>query len=176
MKDKPILLLNEDDLKLYGFGRLGTVGELMNYGLPVQDTIRKQGVYAVTVPEVYEVNFISRESALSNKNVINPWTIQQLRNKWISDVQIVYFGIAGDNSDRTFCDRLGDLLNHASGKITSSGPHKGGEILWQLVGWKHFILWLLPTGPPPEPKQLEVDLLITFRKIKGKYPFANRRT
>jgi hypothetical protein len=38
-----------------------------------------------------------------------------------------------------------DLRKHCRGKTSQKGPHKGGEILWQLKDYKTFELLVLPT-------------------------------
>ena len=68
-----------------------------------------------------------------------------------------------------------EKLNHGNGKTTDRGPHKGGEILWQLKGYEKFKVWVLPTTGPPVPRINEENLLKRFYDLIGKLPFANRQ-
>ncbi len=95
--------------------------------------------------------------------------------KWVKEVDIVYYGLAGKNSERSLRSRLNDLLNHGNGKVTDRGPHKGGEILWQLLDYEDFSLWILPTDGPPMPRDMEHEILTEFHRLTGKLPFANRQ-
>jgi hypothetical protein len=90
-------------------------------------------------------------------------------------VDIVYYGLAGFKSPRSLKKRLSDLINHGLGKTRDNGPHKGGEIMWQLQGYEGFSVWIKPTGYPPEPRKCEHGLLVKFRENTGKLPFANRQ-
>jgi hypothetical protein len=56
-----------------------------------------------------------------------------------------FLGAAGVGSKRTLKDQLMDLRKHCRGKTSQKGPHKGGEILWQLKDYKTFELLVLPT-------------------------------
>ena len=107
--------------------------------------------------------------------MINPWEVERLEAKWVDDVEIVYYGLAGRKKPRSLKERLRDLLNHGNGKLTANGPHRGGEILWQLNGYKEFSLWVLPTDNPPVPRNLEKTIIERFQSITGKLPFANRQ-
>jgi hypothetical protein len=44
------------------------------------------------------------------------------------------------------------------------GPHRGGEIIWQLSGYGRFELLALQTENPPAPRQMESRLLEAFFK------------
>jgi hypothetical protein len=59
--------------------------------------------------------------------------------------------------------------------ISASGPHKGGERLWQCSGWENFVSAWLPTGPYPEPHDWEVAIGERFLELTGALPFANVR-
>lgn len=67
-----------------------------------------------------------------------------------------------------------ELTRCASGRTSRNGPHKGGEILWQLEGFEEFEVGYLPTGGPPARRGLEKALLRAFREAAGNLPFANR--
>lgn len=158
-----------------GFELLGTIGELLRFGLPTDRILQQCGVYAVTLPAGFTPRFLTPEEALEKGNVIRPRQEDYLREKWVRDVDVVYYGIAGLKSCRTLAERLDDLLRHSSGKTSTRGPHSGGEILWQLSGSDDLSIWAISTDGPPAPKTLETALLRTFKKVKRKLPFANRQ-
>jgi len=126
----------------------------------------------LTKPTNYEPEFINPEEATSNGNVINPWEVEKLEKKWVENVDVVYFWIAGIRSNRSLKRRLKDLLKHGNGQTTDRGPHKGGEIFWQLKGSQNFSLWILPIK---NPRNNEESYLENFYKQTGQLPFANRQ-
>jgi len=77
-------------------------------------------------------------------------------------------------SSRTLHKRIGDL-EHGAGQISTSGPHKGGERLWQCIGWETFTLAWKQTGPYPEPHNVEVAIGQRFYVLAEELPFANVR-
>lgn len=161
-------------LEKKGFIKIGTLGELLDKGLPIQPELKSCGLYAITVTNRFNIEFIPPEEC-KGKNVINPWPVNRLKDKWVEDADVVYYGIAGSKSFRSLYDRLDDLVEHGRGNISDRGPHKGGEILWQLKNYQKLSVWILPTAGPPVPRKMEKDLLEDFRVIKRKLPFANRQ-
>lgn len=158
-----------------GYIRIGVLGLLMQQRLPILPDLDSCGIYAISIPEDYELKFITPEVVSEIRNVINPWVVESLKAKWVNDVDIVYYGLAGRSSPRTLRERINELLRHGRGETTVSGPHKGGEILWQLGSFEAFSLWVFPTGHPPEPRQLEKFLLRSFHAQIGQLPYANRQ-
>lgn len=156
------------------FKNIGSLGRFLEEELPSITELNQCGLYSITIPPGYKVDFIPPEEC-RGYNVINPWTISRLKDKWVTGVDIVYYGIAGKQSQRSLRQRLTDLKKHGSGKITDRGPHKGGEILWQLKQYEKFSLWILPTDGPPTPRNLENEILHSFHNKIGKLPFANRQ-
>jgi len=157
------------------FEKIGTLSQLLKKGLPNNEKLNLCGIYAISIPIDYSPEYYSPEEVKIRGNVIKPWTIEKLKNKWVPDSDLVYYGLAGKKSFRLLNDRLDDLLRHGNGKISSSGPHKGGEILWQLKNYGTFEIWILPTNGPPEPRNYEELILRTFHKEMNKLPFANRQ-
>ena len=164
-----------DFLTENGFEKIGTLSKLLNGGLPNNEKLNSCGVYAISIPYDYLLEYYSPRESKIRGNVIKPWAVEKLKNKWVENCDLVYYGLAGKKSFRSLNDRLEDLLRHGNGKISASGPHKGGEILWQLKNYERFELWLLPTGEPPEPRNYEELVLRTFHDEKQKLPFANRQ-
>ncbi len=155
-----------------GFLALGDLVANRTSFLNEATELQHPGVYAVFAPRGWEPDFVT--SGLNN--VIRPWPEDRLRSRWIIGVDLVYVGCASATpSSRTLRKRLGDLLNHGAGLITASGPHKGGERLWQCVGWESFTLAWKATGPYPAPHDLEVAIRMRFAELAGGLPFANVR-
>jgi hypothetical protein len=157
------------------FRMVGTLGELLENGLPAMDDLLSCGNYRIHTPDNYKPDYLDVNASREAGNVVNPWAIERLREKWVTEETIVYIGLAGARSRRTLRRRLMDLIRHGRGQITDRGPHKGGEILWQLKGYEMFTLWVLPTGDPPMPRKLERQYLADFVRKHGKLPFANRQ-
>lgn len=164
-----------ESLKENSFQFLGTVGTISSEGLPDFKFLKNCGVYAIAAPTDYQPVFIDVEEAKKNKNVLKPWSVELLKQKWVNDADILYYGLAGRDTFRSLNDRLDDLIEHCKGNTTDRGPHKGGEIIWQSMGYEEFLLWAKPTGEPPEPRNHEFSLLELFIKETGKLPFANRQ-
>ena len=78
-----------------GFEHLGTVGELLRSGLPTNCNLQRCGVYAITLPTGFTPCFLTSEEASEKGNVIRPRQEDYLRQKWVKDVDVVYYGIAG---------------------------------------------------------------------------------
>jgi len=157
------------------FKKLGRISSFFKNGLPKIKPLKSCGIYAIVIPKNYLVQFIDPNIARNNGNVINPWSIDKLKGKWVADSEIVYYGLAGKKSVRSLGERLNDLVKHGKGMITDQGPHSGGEILWQLNNYEKFIVWYLATDNPPEPRKLEKKILQKFLDFNDKLPFANRQ-
>ncbi len=157
------------------FEKLGSLSQLLKKGLPDIEKLSLCGIYAISVPKGFVPEYYSPEEIIIRGNVINPWSVEKLKSKWVPGSDVVYYGLAGKKSFRSLNDRLDDLLRHGSGRISSSGPHKGGEIVWQLKKYETFDVWIFPTGNPPEPRNHEEFILKTFHKEMNKLPFANRQ-
>lgn len=158
-----------------GFVKLGTLSTIISNGFPKVEELKSCGIYAITKPTDYVLDYYTPEEAKVNGNVISPWSLEKLGTKWVENSDILYYGLAGANSPRLLKSRLTDLINHCKGLITDRGPHKGGEIIWQLKGYENFEIWILSTGNPPKPRQVEGKLLEQFFSVMGKLPFANKQ-
>lgn len=158
-----------------GFILVGKIKDLIERGFPAMPELNSSGLYSIVCSEDFNPAFYTPEYIKKKKNVISPWPEEKLKNKWISRSEILYYGIAGAHSPRSLKKRLNDLLNHCCGKTTDRGPHKGGEIIWQLQGYENFEIWILPVPFEQSPRLLENDLLKNFYLKKGCLPFANRQ-
>ena len=157
------------------FHDVGIVGDLLATGLPRYDWLDRCGVYALILPPECEVSFLDSTHSRKAGNVLSPWEEDRLSRKWVNGTRVIYIGLAGDRSPRSLRQRLRDLLNHCAGKTSINGPHKGGEILWQLAKYESLLLRAMPTDGPPVPRDTERALLEAFVKLHGTLPFANRK-
>lgn len=157
------------------FLEIGALGDLSRNGLPSDACLESCGVYVLVLPPEYIPRFHEPAVARSARNVIAPWDLEQLRKKWVLGTRIAYIGLAGRNSQRSLRKRLRDLLKHRAGKTTDSGPHRGGEIIWQLVESDLITIRVLPTAGPPVPRTTEEELLSEFFRLHAALPFANRQ-
>jgi hypothetical protein len=157
-----------------GWTRLGDAVEgRAEFGAVHTETLAGPGVYAVFAPLDWTPRFKTRGRL---ENVIQPWSLTQLRERWIDGVELVYIGCSGRTaSSRHLSKRVGDLLRHGAGRLTEKGPHKGGECLWQCRDWESFTLAWKRCGDFPEPHDLEVAIGERFRKLAGGLPIANVR-
>ena len=133
-------------------------------------------VYKLTVSPGSVPRFIHPDKTRAAKNVIKPWDVERLKSKWVLKTDVVYIGLAGSRTPRSLRKRLDELLKHASGLTTDRGPHKGGEIVWQLRDYHQFHLWAAQTDDPPILREIEETLLRQFAEAHGTLPFANRQS
>ena len=168
MKNYPDAL-TKSDLITQGFTGFTTVGELQSGPLPRLEELSQRGVYAVVCSPTYTPSFIEVESARRNCNVISPWSLERLKRKWVSGVEVLYFGKAGTDTEKgTLRKRLNEFIRHSQGKTKN---HRDGEILWQLRGYKNFEIGYLPTDNPEQEESRLIDL---FESKTGQLPFANK--
>jgi hypothetical protein len=126
----------------------------------------------VVCPRDYRPDFIDLDKVRRIRNVIKPWSENKLLNKWVPETEILYLDRAGDDTKKcSLRRRITDLVRHSQGKTTDQGPHRGGELLWQLKGYENFELGYLPTDTPEE---FEKSLLVWFYSRTGRVPYANR--
>lgn len=151
-----------------GFRLLGNIDRLKLEGIPNLEGLDKSGVYAVVSHQGYTPNFIDQNDARRRGNVIHPWDIAKLEKKWVSGAEVLYIGKATN----TLKERIRELVKHCRGRTSDTGPHKGGEILWQLKDYDRFEVLYLPTD---NPQKTENKLLQDFKNVMKKLPFANRR-
>lgn len=164
--------LTKSDLIAQGFSGFTTICELQR-NIPRSEELSLRGVYAVVCSPTYKPSFIDPDKVRRNRSVIMPWSLEKLKKKWVPGVEVLYVGKAsGSGAEKhTLRKRLTELVRHSMGKTTAHGPHKGGEILWQLRGYNDFEVGFLPTD---QPEKEEERLIGLFLSNTGKLPFANR--
>lgn len=158
------------------FRLLGTVAELQGLqkrGILRDTELQLPGVYAIACPVGYRHSFLSLGDTSRCKNVIRPWPHEKLEAKWVDGVDVLYFGKAQDQSLEA---RLRQLIGHSLGLTTKKGPHRGGEIVWQLKGHEAFEVLFLPTDTPIQAEEMEANLISEFCRVdEGKMPFGNKK-
>lgn len=164
--------LTKSDLIAQGFSGFTTICELQK-NIPRSEELSRRGVYAVVCSPTYRPSFIGLDETRRNRSVIMPWTLEKLKKKWVPGAEILYLGKASGTGAKkhTLRKRLTELIRHSMGKTTKHGPHKGGELLWQLRGHNDFEVGFLPTD---QPEKEEERLMGLFLSNTGKLPFANR--
>jgi len=85
---------------------IGELGDLLSKGLPKWDELSSCGIYSISIPENYYTEFYNSKEVLIEGNVIKPWSEDRLKNKWVENVDIVYYGLAGARSMRYLYKRL----------------------------------------------------------------------
>lgn len=111
------------------FHDVDIVGDLFATGLSRYDQLDWCGVYTLILPPECEVSFSSSTHSRRAGNVFLSWEEDRLSRKWVNGTRVIYIGLAGDRSPRSFRQRLRGFLDRCVGKTSINGPHKGGGIL-----------------------------------------------
>ena len=168
---KPVT--SQEDAKAAGFSGFPTIGECIENGLPADQSLNQCGVYLICTPLGFIPRFISQSKARKAGNVTRPKTKECLKEKWVDGADVLYIGAAGVNSSRTLRKRLNLLLRHSLGRTKN---HTGGQILWQLLGFRQLLVCWYPIEGTKDPRKLEKSLIREFKQSnQGKRPFANLR-
>jgi hypothetical protein len=141
--------------------RVGFVGFVPLIGMDRTQLPRRHGVYVV-------VHELEQQPEFLDSNVIDKWPpypSAQLRERWLTDVSVVYIGKAEGKVG--LHRRVGAFSRQATN-------HSGGRSLWQLVTSRDFLVAWLET-PGESALAVEQRYLQSFKAEHGSYPFANRR-
>lgn len=96
--------------------------------------------------------------------------ISKLEGKWINDSSIVYIGKADGSETRGLRKRLHEYMRFGQGEPVG---HYGGRYIWQLEDASELIVcWKQVDG---DAEGVEKQMISDFKKVYGKYPFANLR-
>jgi len=130
------------------------------------------GVYLVLRPDNSPVEFVKTGTGGFFKGKDPNVSVDELKNNWIEEAQIVYIGKAGGlNSKATLNSRLKQYLDFGQGQKVG---HWGGRYIWQIKNINDYLVcW--KTLPNEEPGQIESELLSQFHKQFNSLPFANLR-
>ena len=154
-----------ETLKEQGFKGFVSVKKLIDDKSVVT---KEPGVYIVlreakSVPSFLEIGtggFFKSE----NPNV----TIQELKNNWIDDTQILYIGKA-----TSLQRRLKQYMEFGEGKAVG---HWGGRFIWQLEDAQDLIVCWNTFESEKVAKATESTLIEKFKfEHQGQRPFANLR-
>lgn len=151
---------NRSALEECGFEGWVTFGEL-EAGLP--DVPSTGGVYVV-LRKGSDAEFLQANPGGRFKGRDPTVADDALRANWVDGAPVIYIGKA-DNLRR----RLREFMRFGAGAPIG---HWGGRLIWQLAGSATFrIAWCETPGRVP--KDVETELLGSFRAAWGKAPFAN---
>jgi len=152
---------------LQGFGELISFADLRSgrFG----DIPRNlYGVYAVVCPSDAPPEFLERGTCGDFRGA--PYSVLELRGRWISGTRILYLGKAGGPGIKeTLRNRV---LKYSSFGLGKNVPHGGGRAIWQIRGSESFQVCWKPT-PDATPQDVETALRVRFRTHYGRLPFAN---
>lgn len=144
-----------------GLLEVGFTGFVPLIGLDVATLPARRGIYVI-LRETDAAPVFVAENPITRRT---PYSVEQLRLKWVPDQSIVYVGKA-DPSDG-IRGRLGAFSRKSSG-------HSGGRALWQLADASSLLAAWMET-PGFLSAHLETEWLKAFRRQHGTYPFANWR-
>lgn len=122
------------------------------------------GVYVVARSALTEPAFVNQSCGGWFKGRDPTVTAAELRANWVSDATIVYIGKA--NNIRR---RLREFAKFGAGQNIG---HWGGRLIWQLADSDELVVAWMPT-PGRDPLVVEAGLIMEFRSLYGKPPFAN---
>lgn len=89
--------------------------------------------------------------------------VDVLRERWVSDADVVYVGMAGTS----IRERVRSLVDYGGGKPVG---HQGGRYLWQLEGSDDLLVAWRESDQPREDERVLLD---AFAAAHGTLPFAN---
>lgn len=132
----------------------------------------EKGVYLVVsnstavptfLPESIGGHFKGRDPTLG---------VETLRQRWVDGVVVLYIGKAGAATAKaTLCSRLKQYMKFGKGGRVG---HWGGRSIWQLADSERLQVCWKPT-PDEEPREVESQLIETFKQRYQQRPFANLR-
>jgi hypothetical protein len=96
--------------------------------------------------------------------------ISELERNWVDNTMVLYIGKAGSTGkSATLKSRIRQYMRFGQGIAVG---HRGGRYIWQLANNRELMLcW--KTLIDIDPREYERKQISEFKKIYGKYPFAN---
>lgn len=153
------------DLQMRGFFGFVPVRDLDSKPRAVPVT---RGVYVVIRPTVDLPSFLDLNPGSWFKGTDPTVAASDLEKEWVPGAETLYVG-SGSNLQ----DRIGLLVEFSRAGRSRSVFHYGGRLLWQLAdGQDLLVAW---RTAPAGIGSTEQDLVIEFKDIYGRYPFANLR-
>lgn len=151
------------DNRLVPFPTPDFVGHTALLSLVRSSVPAASGVYVITRVSPDTPRFLASSPAgwINGKDPSLP--IEELEAAWIPGETVVYIGKA--TNLRT---RLATYRRHGAG---TSARHWGGRMIWQLADHAELrVAW----RECDEPRNVEREMIESFRQFHGKRPFANR--
>jgi hypothetical protein len=129
---------------------------------------KEPGVYIVLREDKSAPSFLEIGTGGFFKGKNPNVTIQELKNNWIDDTQILYIGKA-----TSLQRRLKQYIEFGEGKAVG---HWGGRFIWQLKDSQELIVCWHTFESEKVAKATESSLIEKFKsEHQGKRPFANLR-
>jgi len=162
--------LNPFDAELLsGFGDAVTFADLR--AEPRRRPGEVAGVYAVIYPFDHEPRFLDEGTGGSHKKKDPNVSAGELRERWVPDTRLLYFGKAGGAGKKSHLrERVDDYSQFGLGAKTG---HWGGRLIWQLEDSASLLVCWKQTVDGDEPKAAEHRLIRQFIGQYRKLPFAN---
>ncbi|MBS1793288.1 MAG: hypothetical protein JSS81_05510 [Acidobacteria bacterium] len=133
----------------------------------------KRGVYCVIRTTISAPQFIHPSNAGQFKQKNPTVSVERLKKHWVESAIILYIGKSGSTTNkRTLKKRLCEFMNFGNGQPVG---HWGGRFIWQLADSNNLQICWKPTLDE-EPIDVERRLIIEFKEVYGKRPFANLRS
>ena len=159
--------LNPFDAELLsGFGKTVTFADLRSD--PGRRPDKVAGVYAVLYPFDQEPKYMPVGTGFSHKKKDPNVSLEELRERWVPDSRVLYFGKSGKKSHLR--ERVDDYSQFGLGSDTG---HWGGRLIWQLEDSPSLLVCWKATLDGDEPKAAEHRLIRQFIGQYRKLPFAN---
>jgi hypothetical protein len=155
-----------DSLREQGFEGFLTVAELAERYREIPD---KMGVYLVVTPDGFDPQYVERGTGGFFKCRDPNVSAAILNAAWVQDARVLNIGKAGGvSSTSTLRKRLRQYIRFGHGHAVG---HWGGRYIWQLHGCHSLLICWKATDA--EPRDVECNLIATFREKFGARPFAN---
>lgn len=130
----------------------------------------EKGIYAVLVPDLFEVQFLDDTTAIKTyrgKNLLYP--ASDLRTKYnSSDRKLLYIGKAGGESNK-LRQRIRQYVKYGCGEANN---HRGGRAIWQIRNNHQLLIGYCMCD---EPETKESASLAEYFNQYGTFPVANWR-
>src|SRR5262249_24591554 len=162
--------LNEVDAELLsGFGGSISFADLRSERRGRPDQVA--GVYAVVYPFDHEPKFMFPGTGGSHKKKDPNVAVEELRERWVPDSRLLYFGKAGGSGKKSHLrERVDEYSEFGLGGKTG---HWGGRLVWQIEDAPGLLICWKATPDEDEPKAAEDRLIRQFIGHYRKLPFAN---
>lgn len=123
------------------------------------------GIYAIVRTASENPVFLETNPAGRFKGRDPTIPVEDLRKRWVAGTTVVYIGKA-----RSLRWRLTAYRRHGAGEPVG---HWGGRYVWQIEGAAELLVaWkALPAGS--DPRTLERQMIVDFKKRFGRRPFGN---